>query len=199
MQAQEPELKENKAASTQALMNAKSLYLALFAFESDYGAFPSEATRKLVEEGNDIKLPADDKTSNALLRQLIAAGLIGNEKLFFAAITGVKKADDVIDKEKALAKGENAFAYIAGLNSAGNPSRPLLLCPMIPGTTKFDPKPFGGKALVVFLDGSARLLKIEDDGRVLVEGAELLVKTHPIWKNHQGELDIRYPDLLPNE
>lgn len=199
MQAQEPELREKKAAATKAIMNAKQLYLALFEFESDYGAFPSDETRKDVEKANNVKLPADDKTSNALLRQLFAAGIIEVEEPFFAAITGAKKGDDVIDKEKALAKGENAFTYIAGLSTAGNPSRPLLLCPMIPSTTKFDPKPFDGKALVLCLDGSVKMLKIEDDGRVLYQEAELLSKTHPIWKGLEGELDIRYPDLPPNE
>ena len=199
MHAQELDVRKAKAAASQALMNAKQLHLALFEFESDYGSFPSEATRENVEKAKGAKLPADDKTSNAMLRQLFAAGIIEDEKLFFAAIAGAKEGDDVVDKEKALAKGENAFTYIAGLSTAGNPSRPLLLCPVIPGTTKFDTKPFGGKALVVCVDGSARMLKIEDDGRVLYADGDLLSKTHPLWTGLKGELDIRYPDLPAKE
>jgi hypothetical protein len=96
----------------------------------------------------------------------------------------------------ALAKGRNAFAYIAGLNSAGIPDRPLVVCPLIPGTTKFDPKPFGGKAIILRIDCSVRALPIEEDGRVLVDGVELLSKYHPIWKGVDGKApDIRHPDL----
>lgn len=43
---------------------------------------------------------------------------------------------------------------------------PVLLAPMIPGTTLFDPEPFKGKAVVVRVDGTVTSEAIMEDGRV---------------------------------
>jgi hypothetical protein len=94
-----------------------------------------------------------------------------------------------------LAKGENSFAYIACLSAAGNPTRPLGVCPLVAGTTNFDSKPFGGKALVLRVNGSVQMLPTGTDGKVLVEGVELLSKDHPVWVRKAP--DIRHLDLLP--
>lgn len=188
-----PQLK--RAAATEALNNARQIGLALIEFEAEYGSFPTAETRKKVEEATGAKLPADDNTSNSVFRQLIAAGIAGNEALFFAKIPGAKKGDNDAGAGKMLAKGENGFAYIAGLGTTGNPTRPLVVCPLVAGTANFDPKPFGGKALVLRIDGSVQMLPIGADGKVLVEGVELLSKDHPVWAGKAP--DIRHPDLLP--
>ncbi len=182
-----------RAALTQAVNHARQIGLALFEFEIAYGSFPSEETREDLVDNTATKLAFDGKTSNAMFRQLIAMEVIGSEAVFFARIPGVAKGDNDIKPGKALAKGENAFAYIAGLSAAGNPARPLVVCPLIPGTTKFDPKPFGGKAVILRIDNSVQALQIDEDGRVLVDGVELLSKDHPVWKGKAP--DIRYPDL----
>ena len=190
-----PELR--KGNETEAMSNARQIGLLLFEFENEYGSFPAEDTRKEVEDTAGAKLPADDKSSNSMFRQLFVAGFTKREDLFFASIPGAKKGDNDAAAGKLLAKGENAFAYIAGMSTAANPGRPLLVCPLIPGTTKFDPKPFGGKALILRIDCSAQLLPIGEDGRVLEKGADLLSKDHPVWGGKAP--DIRYPDLLAVE
>jgi hypothetical protein len=195
-QAQDPIAALKKANTAEAITNAKQIGLALLEFETEYGAYPSEKTLADVEEATRVKLPGGEKSSNALLRQLFAADITNNEAIFYANLTGVMKGGEQPDPAKALGKGRNAFAYISGLSSAGNPMRPLLVCPLIPGTTKFDPTPFGGKAIILRLDLSVLALPIEEDGRVLMGGVELLSKKHEIWKGLDGKApDIRYPDL----
>ena len=190
-----PQLKKGVAA--EAMNHARQIGLLLLEFEQDYGVFPSDASRTDVEEATGVKMPAADKTSNSLLRQLFAAGLVKDEAVFFAKVPGVKKADGVTVKEKALEQGENAFAYVAGLSTEGNPARPILVCPLVPGTTTFDPKPFGGKALVLRMDFSVQMLTIENDGTVKDNGVDLLSGEHPVWGGKAP--DIRHPDLLPKE
>jgi hypothetical protein len=185
-----------KSNATEATNNARQIGLMLIEFETDYGLFPSEKTLADVEENSGVKLPAGDKSSNTLFRQLFAAGITVTEAPFFANIPGAMRGGDQNDPGKALAKGKNGFAYIAGLNTAGNPARPLVVCPLIPGTTKFDPKPFGGKAIILRCDLSVQALPIEEDGTVLVDGVELLSKDHPVWKGMEGKApDIRHADL----
>jgi len=194
--AQDPLAALKKANTAEAIANARQIGLALLEFETNYGSYPSEKTLADVEETSGVKLPGGDKSSNTLFRQLFAEEITNNEVLFFANIPGAMKGGEQKAPAKALGKGRNAFAYIAGLNSAGNPARPLVVCPLIPGTTKFDPKPFGGKAIILRIDCSVVALPIEEDGRVLVDGVELLSKYHPIWKGMDGKApDIRYPDL----
>jgi hypothetical protein len=177
--------------------NARQIGLMLLEFDTEYGSFPSGETRKDVEDASGVKFPADDKSSNSAFRQFFAAGITQDEGPFYAKIPGAKKGDNDVAAGKLLAEGENAFAYIAGMSMAGNPARPILVCPLIPGTTKFDPKPFGGKAIILRVDCSVQMLPIEGDGRVLEKGVELLSKEHRVWGGKAP--DIRYPDLLPVE
>ncbi len=194
--AQDPLKAIKKANTAEAISHARQIGLALLEFETNYGFFPSEKTLANVEETLGEKLPAGEKSSNSLLRQLFAAGITAQESMFSANIIGVMKGGEQLEPKAALGKGKNAFAYIAGLNMAGNPARPLLVCPLIPGTTKFDPKPFGGKAIILRIDCSVQALPIEEDGRVLQGGVELLSKEHEIWKGMEGKApDIRYPDI----
>jgi hypothetical protein len=175
--------------------NSRQIGLMLLEFETEYGSFPSGKTQKKVEEATGAKLPADDKSSNSMFRQFFAAGITQSEEPFHAKIPGVKKGDNDMAAGNLLDRGENAFAYIAGMNAGGNLSRPIVVCPLIPGTTKFDPKPFGGKAIILRVDCSVQMLPIQADGRVLEKGVELLSKDNPLWKGVAP--DIRYPDLLP--
>lgn len=186
-----------KARSVEASGNLRQIGFALLEFDSNYGSFPSEKSFAVLEEEAGIKLPAGDKSSNALFRQLFAAGIISSEVPFYAKIPGTAKGAMKVEPAKALAQGKNAFAYIAGLSSAGNPARPIIVSPLIPRTTKFDPKPYGGKAIILRIDNSVQFLPISADGTVLVDGVELLSKDHPIWDGKAP--DIRYPDLLPPE
>ena len=177
-----------------AISNAKQIGIALFEFDSKYGAFPSESTISLVSKeypAHGYSLSA--KSSNALLRQLIATKIVENEDIFYVPIPAAVHPDGNIDPGEALKKGEVKFAYISGLSSKSNPSSPILIAPIIPGTTKFDPKPFDGIAIVLRIDGSVGCFKIGLDGHARIGGQNnFLSAKHPVWNGKAP--DIRYPE-----
>lgn len=163
-----------KSTHAEAISNAKQISLTLFKFENDYGSYPNSETAKDVTEnfpnhGYDLS----GKSSNAAFRQLLAAGILKNEEI--------------------IKKGKCNFAYISGQASAGNPSRILLLYPIIPGTTKFDPKPFDGNAIVLHIDQSVSTYKIGKDDHIYdKDGLDILSPKHPMWNGKAP--DIRYPE-----
>jgi hypothetical protein len=182
-----------KSELTEATINLRQIGLALFEFDTEYNSFPNDSTAALVakkhpKHGHDLS----GKSSNALFRQLIATGMAQSEQMFYAKNPGVRRPNDKISPGRALEKGEVGFAYIAGLSTAGNPARILAFAPVIPGTTKFDPKPFQGMAVFLRIDNSVISMKIHQDGRVYSEGFDILSPEHPLWNGHA--LDIRYPE-----
>ena len=147
-----------KAIQTRAVSNSRQLGLCLFEFESDYGKFPDPSTIAAVRARSGTLLSLGTKTSNDYFRQLLAAGLALNEQFFYANISGSRKPDGRMNPGQAIAKGECGYSYLLGLSSKGNPSRPIVVTPMIPGTDRFDPKPFDGKAVILKLDNSVSSL-----------------------------------------
>lgn len=183
------------AYQTEAISNLRQIGLALLDFETEYGDYPNDKTAALVTKkhpGHGHNLSGN--SSNALFRQLFAAGLTQSEQMFYAKVQGTRKPDGVISPGEALEKGDVAFGYISGLSSEGNPARPIAFCPIIPGTDRFDPKPFKGKAVVLRIDNSVTSVKIDKEGHVLAGGINLLSAENPIWGD-EDKIDIRYPDL----
>jgi len=177
---------------TEATSNARQIGLALFEFETEYGEFPSPATRPLVEKDFGTTIDLSGTSSNALFRQLFAVEFTQSEQMFFARTKGFRKSDGLITPGNVLEPGTCGFSYITGLSAKDDPSTPLALTPLIPGTTTFDPKPFDGKAIILQIDNSVRSYKIEKDGRIYDKGQDLLSPKHPIWKGKTP--DIRYPE-----
>lgn len=170
-----------KAYRTEAINNARSFGLALFAFREDYGNYPDDATAKAVADQTQTE-PIIGNTANDRFRQLIRAGIITTEMNFYARIPGVHKPDNLIDGDNALAQGECGFAYIGNLVTSDSVTRPLAITPLVPGTTRFDPKPFGGQAVILWTNGSVGVLEIDrKSGEVMVDGMNLLDPSHPIW------------------
>lgn len=132
-------------------------------------------------------------TSNDILRKLIATDFTQSEGIFYAKIDGARRPDDVITGTEALKKGECGFTYFLGATKTDNPRRPLLVTPMIPGTDRFDPKRFHGKAVILKLDNSVTSYLIDKDGHVIVDGRNLMDPHHPIWDGHAPV--IAWPDL----
>jgi hypothetical protein len=178
---------------TQAHSNARQIGLALFEFETDYGAFPNETTTGLVEKDFETAIDLTGTSTNALFRQLFAANITQSEQMFYAKIPGSRRPDSIITPGNILESGECGFSYISGLSSKDDPTTPLVLTPLIPGTTKFDPKPFKGFAVILQIDNSVRSYKIEKDGHIYRDGKDLLSPKHPVWKGKAP--DIRYPEL----
>ena len=187
---------KKKSGQTEAVSNLRHIGLALREFESEYGRFPSDDAVAEINAANPANgYDLTGSSSNALFRQLFAAGYTQSEVMFYAKVAGCRKPDGNITPGQALRKGEVAFAYIAGLGTDGDPRTPIAFAPIIPGTTRFDPKGFekGGKATVLLRDNSVITYVIHKDGHIYDGGIDLLSPKHPIWKGKKP--DIRYPDL----
>jgi hypothetical protein len=176
---------------SEPLSNLRQIGLNLLAFEEEYGRFPDASTIPAVQATTGTTLALGSSSSNQLFRQLLAT--VGkSEKIYWAHTPATpRKPDDILGAD-ALAPGECAFAYIAGLTSAADPVTPILMTPMIPGTWKFDPKPFKGKAVVYFLDNSAIPLPIDKNGDVILNGMNLFDPRQPFWRGKAP--DIKYPE-----
>lgn len=185
-------LKSRRASDrTEAINNIKQVNLALIDFDNDYGSFPDASTIPAVKASTATTLSLGTSSSNDLLRQLIATGN-KSEKIFWAKSAGTpRKGDDILGAD-ALKKGECAFTYIAGLSTSSDPSAPLLLVPVIPGTWKFDPKPFKGMAVVLRVDGSARSEAIDKNGGVIINGLNIFDPRQPYWRGKAP--DIKWPE-----
>ncbi len=184
--------RHRKAANLdQAFRNLRSLSLNLYAFNEEYGNFPNASTAVDVKEATGTRITLGDSSSNQLFRQLIAT--VGkSEKIFWAKTSrSSEKPDDNIDSNAALAPGECIYSYVSGLSSADT-GAPVIMAPLIPGTTRFDPKPFGGKAFVLFTSASVDILPIDPDGRVLVNGRDLFDPAQPYW--HGKPPDLKWPE-----
>lgn len=166
---------------THACNNAIGLSFALSEFKSEYGKYPDVDTIPAVKRKTGTSLSLGTKTSNDFFRQLIAAGIAIDEIIFSAEIAGTHKPDNRIDAAHALEKGECGFAYFTGATGK-NYNRPQAMTPMIPGTDRFDPKPFGGKAVMLRVSGEIISLPIDRDGHIIFHGMNLMDPANPIWE-----------------
>ncbi|MES2660759.1 MAG: hypothetical protein V4689_19190 [Verrucomicrobiota bacterium] len=166
--------------------------MALFEFKQEYGGYPGESTVTAVRESTESTLPLGNKTSNDFLRQLVASAIAQSEPMFYANIAGSRKPDGVMTNGEALKKAECGFSYIIPPATIRG-SRPLLVTPLVPGTDVFDPKPFDGKAIVIWSDEGPLLMPIDKSGHVLVNGKNLFDPANPIWDGKPPV--IVWPDL----
>ncbi|QJE95779.1 hypothetical protein [Luteolibacter luteus] len=178
---------------SEAMRNLRDIALSLFEFDAAYGRFPDASTIPAVKSATATPLTLDDSSSNKLFRQLIANGL-KSEKPFWAKTPMTPlRPDDICNTDaNALAPGECAFAYIAGLTSSDDPEAPIVVGPLEKGKTTFDPKPFQGKALILNLNISVRPLPIQKDGRVLLNGMDIFDPRQPFWKGKAP--NIKWPE-----
>lgn len=122
---------------------------------------------------------------------MIATGT-RSEKIFWAQTSPTRRIPNDVLGADALAPGECAFTYIVGLSPTSHPDTPILMTSAIPGTWKFDPKPFKGHAVVFFTDSSAVPLPIDKNGDVLLNGMNLFDPRQPFWRGKAP--DIKYPE-----
>jgi hypothetical protein len=161
-----------------AVSNARQIGLGLFEFETEFGSFPNEETATVVKEAMKTKADLKAATANDCFYQLIAAGMVQTDIMF----SFESPAEGEGPKSKPLLNLEKCtFSYLSGMNAAGNPSRPLVVAPLVPGTRFFDRKALGGKAIVLNVDNSVNTLPIEQDGTVMMNGMDLLDPAQPFW------------------
>jgi len=173
--------------------NVRQLGMALFEFETEYGKLPDETTIDVVKANSGTNLPLGTETSNDFFRQLIASGIATNESMFYVKIPGGKKPDNRMDGVHALEKGEVGYVWFRGGSVVGSPNRPLIAAPMIPGTDRFDPEPFHGRAVILKSDNSVASLPIDENGHAILNGRNMMDPHHPIWDGHAPT--IAWPDL----
>jgi len=172
-----------KSEMTEPTSNVRQLFLALFEFDAKYGSYPSSLTIPQVMADSGTALTLGDDSSNELFKQLFAAKMVDSERLFHAPGPGHRRRPDneFGSDATALAKGECSFAYISGLSSDGDPSRPIVFGPILPGTRSLNRKIYDDKAIVLKLDGSAAQVRISPSGKIIIDGMDMLDPKHPIW------------------
>jgi hypothetical protein len=185
--------RHNRGDQTEAINNARQIGLAMIEFQEEYGKFPDDTTIIPVQSKTGSLLPMGTKTSNDFFRQLFAADMTQSEAMFYSRIDGTRKPDGIIDGSHLLTKGECGFTYFLGAKKTDNPRRPLVVTPMIPGTDRFDPKRFDGKAVILRLDNSVISLPIDKAGHVILDGRNMMDPLHPIWDGHPPW--IAWPDF----
>jgi hypothetical protein len=177
----------------EAMNHGNYLWFALLNHRERYGSFPNEETMKKITEEKGIA-PFALVSSNDYFRLLVAGGL-ESEKEGYCRNPSLPthKPDNVISPlDQAFEKGEVGFAYVAGLSVDSPGDTPLLVAPLIPGTSQFDPNAFDGHAVVIFVDGTAKIIPIrQDTGLVMIRGKMLFDPSAPYWNGKVP--DVKYP------
>jgi len=156
---------QKKAAATEAVNNAKQMFILLFEFDQDKGAYPGSAG-----VNSTGAVSAD---SNAVFREFFISSAIDTEELFYCKNGLTIKPDGDIGtagtNTEACAAGEVGFHYLMKTATASHgtssPSGvPLVITPgdaVAPtAASPFAINPFGGRAVVLFNDGSCKSLPI---------------------------------------
>jgi hypothetical protein len=183
---------QKKARISQAFSNAGEIGQSLMEFDNKYDSFPNDKTAQILREKSQTDLTLGNSSSNDYFRQLIAAGICYGEKIFYAKTPETHIPDNDTTGSHCLERGECAFTYVLGLSTDDN-NAPILLAPMIPGTTTFDTKPFDGKAIILHCNGTTTAEKIDSSVHVMVNGMDLFDPKQPFW--HGKTPQLRYPKL----
>lgn len=191
-------IQRNKASTAEAHGNLRSMSCSLAEFDVEYRRFPDAATVASIRERTESVTPMGTLTSNDFLKQGIVAEIQMSETNCYAAIPGARKPDNRMDGNHLLEKGECGYSYIRGQSSKDHPERPLVVTPLIPGTNRFDPKPFNGYAIVLRIggcrNGDVRVLPINANGEVIdSSGKHILDPANPIWGGEKPV--IAWPEL----
>jgi hypothetical protein len=182
-----------KSHRAEAINNAKQIGIALFSFADEYDKYPSPATAPEVAEAYpDQPFDLTGNSSNAIFRQFFTSGITESEQMFYARFKKSQKPDGDISPGELLKKGECGFSYISNISPKDSPKTPIVLAPLIPGTKKFDPKPFNGTAIILHINQSVSTHIIAKDGHVYDKGIDILSPKHAVWKGKVP--DIRYPE-----
>jgi prepilin-type N-terminal cleavage/methylation domain-containing protein len=152
---------QKKANATQAINNAKQIWLLLFEYDQDNGAYPAAGT-----------------SSNANFQVFGTEGYTSSEDIFYTktAIAGFTKPDGDISSGNFADAGEVGFGYVEGASTGSVSSTPLVAAPPLTATdtATFDANAFGGSAVVLQNDGGVKTYRIPTGGIILnkITGAD---------------------------
>jgi prepilin-type N-terminal cleavage/methylation domain-containing protein len=167
---------QERAKQTKDLSNGKQVALSLKQFALDNnGEFPNKIYGSAGPDYVTATVFSGGETSNDAFRWLLPV-YVNSEDIF--VVPGSKwspSADNLLDATygtvaDSLKAGENGYAYIAGLNDTSNPQMPLLADGFAAGgppnyvTDKtIKGGVWGGqRACIIFVDGSGRVMKVDD-------------------------------------
>lgn len=161
-----------------ASSNLKSLHTVLQGFKTDHGSYPCDSTaERLQEDSPDLNFGAlTGDNSNAYFRQVYYISSNVSEKPFFGKVNCnglnvAKEGDEKLANGQALARGENAMAYVMRKNSEDpnmkdgvtKSNAPLAICGIYPSNTPyvgdevaFDGASFRGHAFLLSCDGAVK-------------------------------------------
>lgn len=171
-----------------AIMNLRQIGLALFEYETDFGAYPDVKPGAFVKSSNGSDAKPSAVTANDCFYQLIAAKKFQDGRPFTWDPPAKKDANG----EKTPDRIEKCdYSYLSGMTAAGDPRRPLVVAPLVKGKKIFDRKLLGGKAVLLTMDNSVQTVSIEEDGRVMIDGKDLFDPAQAFWNGKVPE--VRWP------
>jgi prepilin-type N-terminal cleavage/methylation domain-containing protein len=172
-------LRAKKSADlTEATNNLRNLGIFLFAFEDEFGTFPSQQI--YTDNQNRFKNASGGTTSNDLLGLLIAGGFTKSEEVFYAkgGASINKRPDNVINTPtKLLQAGECGFGYVMinqsqAMSTSDSGGRPLLVAPLIKGSggsnPQFNDNPYNGRGVFLRIDQSVKQNQIHETQRTIL-------------------------------
>jgi len=157
---------QKKAASTEAVNNAKQMFILLFEFDQDNGGYPGSSTTN--------STGAVSASSNGAFKEFLLASQIDSEEIFYAKTGWSTKPDGDIglagSYTTALEANECGFNYaLKGADESfgtTSPSGvPLISTPAIDAgftANEFNINAFGGRAVILFNDGACKSLAISE-------------------------------------
>jgi prepilin-type N-terminal cleavage/methylation domain-containing protein len=177
---------QERAKQTKDLSNAKQVGLALKQFALDNnGSFPNNAYGGGTAYEASPALTAANKSNDAF-RWLVPT-YVNSEDIFVVPGSAWSVGDDnSLDVANdttggatypvagggvdatTLAQGEVGYSYVVGLNDTSNPQFPLICDAFVTATTNYSNQKTvaggvwaGAKAIVVFVDGSGKVMKCD--------------------------------------
>jgi hypothetical protein len=197
----------HRAALTEAINTVRSVKFALDGFATDFdGQYPNDETGERVLEGG-----LGDEYSNDYFRQLFITGETQSETIFWikgSPVAGKRAPDDKVSKEgkpqadMILQAGDCHWAYVVNQSTTRGTSRPLILDPFLPGTDHFDPEHWNGKAIMLLIDGTIKVSRLNDHHRI-VDGSneDIFSRSAVAWEGDRGESEklLAQPDLASDK
>jgi prepilin-type N-terminal cleavage/methylation domain-containing protein len=176
---------QERAKQTKDLSNAKQIALALKQFAVDNNSeFPNRVygTGSPASDYPSSTVLGSGNTSNDAFRWLLPTYLRTEQIFLVPGSTWSPTADEVLDAAfgtvsapGTLSAGENGYGYITGLNDTSISTEPLVAdgWSATVGNYSTNKSANGGvwggtKAVMVFVDGSAQVMKVNDTTNVAV-------------------------------
>lgn len=155
---------KKQASHAKSVSNTKVIGLALMEFELSFGTFPDQSTASEITKKSGKAPDYAHASANDYFSQLIAAGIVSDDSIFYAETAFTKKPSMWFPKHDAsLDPGEVGYGYLlngkTGLTSAGHPGQPIICAPLAydgksVSDRLFDPSIHNGAAIILRRDGS---------------------------------------------